>query len=1359
MHSILQSPFSKFAYNIGTNLSIALLRDSFHLILSNLFVSKEINSYICPILMLFFFIMKVLKYLFCILLCAVSSLGYAKIEGSLDPDCVVAEWSNSSTYPKVIDINFSDEMWPGETWVKETGRDCPEWSDSCYVNAIIDVPANGTGEVKYPVLFHNCVFANKNSYQGYAGATAAFCRQYYLGETASGNSATTYNNWTVEHHKKYIEDNIRYNDKGTPIYGEAGFVQFCRSAAFIDMATRKKVSVHGWMEIDHIPYVERIQWAWSSTSWGRGIKCDVKIGDGAWKPLVWMGSDKHKAGYTVFSDQGYFMENVIDAHDVSIRWRIWDGDNVTTLVQTKEDGSSAFGIPIDSTKQQQAARVHKIQIFGDMITAEQADYARQNPVGNVGKLSDIGNGGDAKEDHAPDANAPVVVYTVAKDGSGDFLKIQDAIDAVQNGQRGIIYIRPGIYEENVYAGRSENKNKFISLIGEDKETTILTSSVDRGANNPNNKYYDCAALNVYTSRFYAENLTIRNTAGNVGQAEALFTNGDAHLFNNCILSGYQDTYKANSGGRGYFTRCLIEGATDFIYDGGLEWFEDCEIRCVQGGGYVTAAADASLTLTQALHPNLSVSPFYAGLFFRNCNVTAEEGVKNGAYYLGRPWKEGCGTMFIHCKLGAHINTKGWKEWDGTENKCSYFEYGSKDPSGALINTASRVSWSHQATATEVEEYMNPEFLFAKFSDVPFDYNYILKGAAVPMNFSLTSTGFSWESDDMAVAYIIYKDGKFAAITTSPAYSKETTDEAVYSVRSISRHGVTSPAVVAKEPTQLLAFPTAEGFGKFTTGGRGGRVVTVTSLTNDGVGSLRWAFSQYPGEPITIVFAVSGEIRLAEELNIKRSDWTLAGQTAPGEGIVITHNKVNVGGSQNFIVRNVRFRIGQRNTNDEILATNALGSENCSNYIFDHCSFGWSVEENMNTADSHFLTVQYCIVHEGLYNSGHSKGARGYGCQWGGSPATYHHNLLAHNKSRSPRFNGARGEDYVVFMEYINNVNYNFGDAGGCYGGENTAAITEYNGLNSAHECNFINNYYKPGPASSSASSVKFVNSSYARSGATSWAPAKWYLSGNVIEGNSSASANNWNAMRAETYSLAQIRSDERIVTATPYYKYTVMGGVGKYVPQQYMMYDYETAEQAYATVVTKAGTVNSDLIERRILKEAREGGATTYGGSSTGKGKGIIDTENDCEGFYAYTTDYVVPIDSDKDGMPDSWESENGLDPMQQDNNTLNADGYTALEVYLNGLMGEKMDRNFTTGLLHESMEQLQVSYHPENRMLYLSPSAIGGTLYVYSTSGLLLQVRQIDSVALSLADCPSGYALLQISGRGFCPRLLKVVL
>ena len=1281
--------------------------------------------------------------------------AHATIEGSLDPPSVVAQWSNSSTYPKVIDINFSDETWPN-VWNKETGKDCPEFADGCYVNAIINVPANGGTAVTYPVLFHNCTFANKNAYNGYAGATAAFSRQYYVGEAASGNGTSYPNNWTVAGHTTYLEDNIKRNASGVPVYGEAGFVQFCRDAAVLDTKTHKKISRHGWMEIDHIPYVDRVQWSWSSTSWGRGIKCDYKIGDGEWQPLVWMGSNKHKIGYTSFSDQGYFMENVINASDVSIRWRVWDGDNGKTLVQVDADGKSPFGTPVDTTAQQQPARVHKIQIFGSEITAEQAQYAKDNPVGYVGELSDIGGGsGSGDDEEAPDVNAPVVFSTVAQDGSGDYTKIQDAINAVPDGSRGIIYIRKGIYDENLYAGTKTNKDKFISLIGEDKATTILTSSVDRGDAHKSNTYNDCAALNVYTSRFYAENLTIRNTSGNVGQAEALFTNGDAHVFNNCLLSGYQDTYKANTGARGYFTNCTIEGATDFIYDGGLEWFENCTLNLVKGGRWITAPAESGMPMTKVMYPELSADKFYPGLFFSNCTVTADEGAEAGKAYLGRPWKEGCGSMFLNCKLPAAINAAGWDTWSGTENNSSLYEYKNVGTDGKLVDTSARASFSHQATDAEVEAYINPKFLFGKYSKVPFDYEKILRGAVAPMNFIITPNEISWESDDNAAGYIIYKDGSFYKFTTDKAIAKDADDNAKYSVASVSKQGVVSKTVTAAEAIKLPAFPTAEGFGKYTTGGRGGKVVKVTTLADSGTGSLRWAFEQYPGEPITIVFEVSGDIVLKDQLKVNRADWTLAGQTAPGEGIVITHNKVNFGGSQNFIVRNVRFRAGHAGTNGEVLEDQSIGAENCNNYIFDHCTVGWSVEENMNTQDCHFLTVQNSIIHEGLYNAGHKKGARGYGTQWGGSPATYYHNLLADNKSRSPRINGARGEDYVVFMEYINNVNYNFGGNGGCYGGENTAAITSYNGMNSAHECNFIGNYYKPGPASNK-NSVVFVNSSYARSGATSWGPAKWYVNGNKVEGDEARTADNWKAMTAEHYSLSDIRVDERIVPEHNYYKYSLAGNVGVYDPEMYMIYNIETADEAYQSVLNTAGTVNRDAIEKRVVEEARTG-VNLYGGATTGAKKGIIDTEDDCEGYIQYSTDYTVPVDTDGDGMPDEWEKQHGLNPAVADQNLVNNLGYTALEVYLNSLMGEELDDHFHTSGIESVKVSTTVSYDRSSDMLHVSDNAVGGFLKVYSTEGRLMSTQQIASTDISLAGIKMPVFIIRVDGVKIAPRVMKL--
>lgn len=1269
----------------------------------------------------------------------------AAIEGSLDPPSVVEQWSNSSTSPKIIDINFNDESWPS-TWQKETGRDCPEWTDGGYVNAVLTTPANGGTEVNYPILFHNCTFATRKSYNGLAGATAAFARQYYLGEKCSGNSVKTYNNWTVAGHTHYLEDNITYNESGVPTHGEAGFVQMCRNAA-VDGK-----SVHGWVEIDHIPYVERVQWSWSSTSWGRGIKCDYKVGDGDWQPLVWMGSEKQKQGWTVFSDQGYFMENVIDAHDVSLRWRVWDGGIQGNPVQ-----SDVFNQYEDPMAQRQAPRVHKIQIFGDEITAEQAAFAKANPVGDVGELSDLSQYGfttDPKVEPAPDADAPVIAYVVDDDGNADFNTIQAAIDAVPEGSRGIIYIRPGIYEENLYAGRKGGPRNFISLIGEDPATTILTSSVSRGGSS-DKTYNDCAALNVLGERFYAQGLTIRNTSGNNGQAEALYTSGDAHIFNNCVITGYQDTYKANTGARGYFTDCLVSGATDFIYDGGFEWFENCEIRCVKGGGYITAPAESSMPMTRVLYPDLSQERFYPGLFFSNCKVTAEDGVANGAYSLGRPWKEQCGAMFLNSTLGSHISRAGWSAWNGTENSASLYEYRNVNPDGSPVDVSGRASFSHQATDAEVEAYFNPSFLFGKQSNVEFDFAKILRGAAAPCNFEVTDNGFFWESDENAALYIVYENGNFLTLTTEPSYTGEFLPTAEYSVRSVSRHGVMSPAVSLSSARQLLAFPSAEGFGKYTTGGRGGKVVTVTSLADDGSeGTLRWALQQYKNEPITVVFAVSGNIQLVSELRVNRADFTIAGQTAPGQGILISRNKVNFGGSQNFIVRNIRFRIGQKNMAGEILAENACGAENCANFIFDHCVFGWSVEENMNTADSHFLTVQHSIVHEGLYNAGHSKGARGYGCQWGGSPATYHHNLLINNNSRSPRFNGARGEDYVVFMEYVNNVNYNYGTRGGCYGGENTAAIASYDGLNSAHECNFINNYYKPG-ANSSKTELWFVNSSYAREGAKSWAPAKWFVNGNYADRFPAVTADNWKGMAAEVYTLDDIRANERIVTATPWYRHNAAGPVGSYVPGRFMLDIDQSAEDAFNHVIAHAGTVNRDAVEVRLAQEAQNG-TSTYGGS-LGSKKGIIDTENDAEGFIDYPQDYTVPTDTDGDGMPDAWETANGLQPTVADNNLLNAEGYTALEVYLASLMGETLSNDFSGAGIAEIATDAEMTFDSATGTLNVSSAALGALLRVYGLDGRLIHSQNIIALSTGLS-LPSGAYLLTLTSPGIAPRTLKVI-
>ena len=227
---------------------------------------------------------------------------------------------------------------------------------------------------------------------------------------------------------------------------------------------------------------------------------------------------------------------------------------------------------------------------------------------------------------------------------------------------------------------------------------------------------------------------------------------------------------------------------------------------------------------------------------------------------------------------------------------------------------------------------------------------------------------------------------------------------------------------AKGPEVLKAFPTAEGFGKNATGGRGGKVVIVTNTNDDGEGSFRWALQQCSqNEATTVVFAVSGKIELKSEIRCKAKNFTLAGQTAPGDGVCIIKNEINFGGSENFIIRHMRFRVGEKDASGKEHNAACLRVENANNFIIDHCSFSWASEENTDFIDTHFSTVQWCISSEGLYYSVNKKGARAYGGAWGGTSSTYHHNLFAHCNSRTPLMNGARGkdpgQDIVVYMEY------------------------------------------------------------------------------------------------------------------------------------------------------------------------------------------------------------------------------------------------------------------------------------------------------------------------------------------------------
>ena len=486
--------------------------------------------------------------------------------------------------------------------------------------------------------------------------------------------------------------------------------------------------------------------------------------------------------------------------------------------------------------------------------------------------------------------------------------------------------------------------------------------------------------------------------------------------------------------------------------------------------------------------------------------------------------------------------------------------------------------------------------------------------------------------------------------------------------------------------QQLAFPGAEGYGRFASGGRGngttGRVVEVTNLEDDlanpPVGSFRWAFTQATEQvvdpilgtytvkrPITIVFKVGGVINLKGELRVSRNNVTIAGQTAPGDGICFRGATLNFSASNNVIVRYIRSRPG-----DELgLETSAFRIENGSNFIIDHCSFSWAIEETTHFSSNSNTTVQWSIISESLYNSIHKKGPRGYGTQWGGQYASYHHNLLADHNSRMPRINGSNVNDKEALVDYRNNVNFNWGSAGAFYGGE-----WEGTGGNGFCHTNVVNNYFIPGPATTGTK--YFARPSLNRDGATLDGYGKWFFNGNVMLGSEDKTNDNWLGVDASGVGgAANIRSDNEFVKSDG-----VLEAYGNYT---------QTAAETYTSVMESVGAIlpKRDLIDERVIAEAKGERAivryafTTTDGQVTpmkGVNSGLIDTQRNLvpdgspEGstpWDIYKTSTDVPLDSDHDGIPDIWEMTHGLKSNDSNDGKLIAsNGYSNLENYLNSL-------------------------------------------------------------------------------------------
>ncbi len=425
---------------------------------------------------------------------------------------------------------------------------------------------------------------------------------------------------------------------------------------------------------------------------------------------------------------------------------------------------------------------------------------------------------------------------------------------------------------------------------------------------------------------------------------------------------------------------------------------------------------------------------------------------------------------------------------------------------------------------------------------------------------------------------------------------------------------------------------------FTSGGRGGKVIAVTNLNDSGEGSLRAALEAEG--PRIVVFRVAGTIKVNGDLNINHPDITVAGQTAPGDGICIA-GTFNIN-THNVIVRHIRVRRGVPMGGQ---GDDNIGGNPNHHVIIDHCSTSWGMDENISLYrhmrpsldgrtqikdPARYITIQWTISSEALDARGHA-----FGGTWGGNPSTFHHNLFACNTARNASI-GMSGP-----FDFRNNVIFNWRHRT-IDGGDETSLI------------NLINNYYRPGPATNENMRAVFarIEQRDMYSPGSAWAeggwfpraekrPGKWYVAGNVMHDNEEVTNNNWAGMRGPE-NLARVN--------TPFEGWPVA--------------PHQTAQEAFESVLSHAGATlpKRDAVDKRVTEMVRSGKTTTE--------TGIIKDISEVGGYPELTYDpKEVPVDTDGDGMPDEWEKKHNLDPNDPSDGAKDADkdGYTNVEEYLNG--------------------------------------------------------------------------------------------
>jgi hypothetical protein len=421
---------------------------------------------------------------------------------------------------------------------------------------------------------------------------------------------------------------------------------------------------------------------------------------------------------------------------------------------------------------------------------------------------------------------------------------------------------------------------------------------------------------------------------------------------------------------------------------------------------------------------------------------------------------------------------------------------------------------------------------------------------------------------------------------------------------------------ARAAGTLPAFPGAEGFGATTPGGRGGKVYLVTNLNDSGPGSFR-AGCDAEG-PRTIVFRVAGTISLRSNLTVRNPFLTIAGQSAPGDGICLRGYTFGIA-THDVVVRYLRSRLGDETKQESDCIDLLNGAHDC---ILDHCSATWSIDECLSTSGiNQNCTIQWCLIGESLWHSKHAKGPHGYGSlARANGPMSWHHNLWIHNDARNPRLGDAygRGPTFPTF-DVRNNVMYDFGAT--------ASGLTQ-----GILKVNYVGNYLRPGPSSKALKPITVGHPS----------ELTYFIRDNIIEGNDALTTDN-----TQFFTSVEYNGKREVNTVdTPFAAPAVKTVSGR-----------DALELVLASV--GASLPVRDPVDTRLVGHVR-----THGGH-------LIDSQNDVGGWPELKAG-TVPADTDSDGMPDAWEQAHGLDAKNPaDAPALAKSGYTNLEDYLNGIVSK----------------------------------------------------------------------------------------